>query len=110
MSSWYVWSAMGLYPNAGQPYYYIGSPLFTRASIDLGDGLSFTVEAPDASEDNKYVLSATLDGEALDRSWLRHEEIARGGQLVLEMGDSPSGWGRDDSPPSVSSPDDKASE
>ena len=95
---------MGLYPNAGQPYYYIGSPLFTRASIDLGGGRSFTIEAPDASEDNKYVLSATLEGEALDRAWLRHEELSRGGQLVLEMGDSPSDWGRDDKPPSVSSP------
>jgi putative alpha-1,2-mannosidase len=93
MSSWYVWSAVGLYPNAGQPYYYIGSPLFTRASIDLGGGRSFAVEAPDTSEDNKYVLSATLDGEALDRPWLRHEELSRGGQLVLEMSDRPSGWG-----------------
>lgn len=110
MSSWYVWSAMGLYPNAGQPYYYIGSPLFTKASIDLGDGLSFTVDAPDTSEYNKYVLSATLDGEALDRAWLRNEEIARGGQLVLEMGDSPSDWGQDDRPTSVSSPNEEASE
>ncbi|MBA3472181.1 MAG: glycoside hydrolase family 92 protein [Rubrobacter sp.] len=110
MSSWYVWSAMGLYPNAGQPYYYIGSPLFTQASIDLGGGQSFTVEAPDASEDNKYVLSATLDGEALDRAWLRHEEIARRGQLILQMGDEPSDWERDDRPPSVSSPNDEASE
>ncbi|HAF15971.1 MAG TPA: hypothetical protein DCK99_20220, partial [Blastocatellia bacterium] len=31
MSSWYVWNAVGLYPNSGQPYYYIGSPLFHRA-------------------------------------------------------------------------------
>ncbi len=110
MSSWYVWSAMGLYPNAGQPYYYIGSPLFTQASIDLGGGRSFTVEAPDASEDNKYVLSATLDGEALDRAWLHHEELFRGGRLVLEMGDNPLNWGGSDRPPSVSSPDDEASE
>jgi putative alpha-1,2-mannosidase len=101
---------MGLYPNAGQPYYYIGSPLFTRASIDLGGGRSFAVEAPDTSEDNKYVLSATLDGEALDRTWLRHEELSRGGQLVLEMGDSPSDWGQDDRAPSVSSPEVGASE
>ena len=101
---------MGLYLNAGQPYYYISSPLFTQASIDLGDGLSFAVEAPDASENNKYVLSATLDGEALDRAWLHHEELFRGGRLVLEMGDNPSNWGGSDRPPSVSSPDDEASE
>jgi putative alpha-1,2-mannosidase len=56
------------------------------------------------------VLSATLDGEALDRTWLRHDELSRGGQLVLEMGDSPSDWGQDDRPPSVSSPEVGASE
>ncbi len=95
MSSWFVWSAIGLYPNAGQPYYYIGSPIFTKADIDLGGGRSFTVEAPDASESNIYVRSASLDGESLERAWLRHEEASRGSKLTLEMGDSPSAWGRD---------------
>ncbi len=103
MSSWYVWSAIGLYPNAGQPYYYIGSPIFTSASIDLGGGQTFAVEAPDTSESNMYVQSATLDGETLERAWLSHEEISRGGSLVLTMGDSPSSWGQDERPPSVSS-------
>lgn len=103
MSSWYVWSALGLYPNAGQPYYYIGSPIFTSASIDLGGGQTFTVEAPGTSETNMYVQSASLDEKALERAWLRHEEIARGGKLVLTMGDSPSSWGQNDRPPSVSS-------
>src|SRR5438477_3145607 len=38
LSAWYVWSAIGLYPNAGQPFYYIGSPLFRRVRLDLGPG------------------------------------------------------------------------
>jgi putative alpha-1,2-mannosidase len=50
-----------------------------------------------------YVQSASLDEKALERAWLRHEEIARGGKLVLTMGDSPSSWGQNDRPPSVSS-------
>ena len=49
-----------------------------------------------------YVQSASLDGESLERAWLRHEEISRGGKLTLELGDSPSAWGRDERPPSVS--------
>ena len=56
-----------------------------------------------SSESNMYVQSASLDGEALERAWLRHEQIARGGNLVLTMGDSPSLWGQDERPPSVSS-------
>jgi predicted alpha-1,2-mannosidase len=102
MSSWYVWNAVGLYPNAGQNFYYVGSPVFTRATIDLGAGRTFTVEAPDSSAANKYVQSATLNGQRLDRAWLTHAEISNGGRLLLRMGDKPSSWGSDNRPPSSS--------
>jgi putative alpha-1,2-mannosidase len=105
MSSWYVWGALGLYPNAGQPYYYICSPLFRRATINLTGTTTFIIEAADSSERNLYVQSATLNGRALDRAWLKHEEIVRGGRLVLRMGATPSNWGRNDRPPSMSSPE-----
>ena len=100
MSSWYVWNAVGLYPNAGQDFYYVGSPLFTRSRVSLGGGRVFTVEAPAASEANRYVRAATLDGRPLERAWLRHSEIARGGRLVLHMSDRPSAWGGTNRPPS----------
>jgi predicted alpha-1,2-mannosidase len=102
MSSWYVWGAVGLYPNAGQPFYYIASPLFERSTIDLGGGRAFVVEARNVSGVNVYVQSATLDGRTLKRAWLRHEEVAAGGRLVLQMGPKPSVWGRDERPPSMS--------
>jgi predicted alpha-1,2-mannosidase len=95
MSSWYVWGAIGLYPNAGQPFYYIGSPLFRRIAIHLGDARVFVIEAPDTSETNRYVQNATLDGAPLQRAWLMHSEVARGGRLVLQMGPQPSTWGHD---------------
>ncbi|HKZ79350.1 MAG TPA: GH92 family glycosyl hydrolase [Pyrinomonadaceae bacterium] len=104
MSSWYVWAAIGLYPNAGQPFYYICTPLFRRSTISLGGGRTFVIEAQDTSEKNLYVQSATLNGRPHDRAWLKHEEIARGGRLVLSMGPEPSAWGRADRPPSMSSP------
>lgn len=103
MSSWYVWNAVGLYPNAGQDFYYVGSPVFTRARIDLGGGRAFTVEAPGASAENVYVSAARLNGAPLDRAWLSHSEIARGGTLTLQMSDRPSRWGRTNRPPSMSS-------
>lgn len=65
MSAWFVWNAIGLYPNAGQDWYYIGSPLFTRSAIDLGEGRHFTIAASDSSPANRYVQSATLDGATL---------------------------------------------
>jgi len=104
MSSWYVWNAVGLYPNAGQDFYYIDSPLFTSAAIDLDGGRTFIIEAPNASEANKYVNRSTLDGRLLDRAWLTHSEISRGGKLVLQMSEQPSSWGSTNRPPSMSKP------
>lgn len=104
MSSWYVWGAMGLYPNAGQPYYYIGSPLFRRVAIDLGAGRSFVIEAPETSAANRYVQSAELNGRPLNRAWLSHAEIAAGGRLVLHLGAAPSRWGAANPPPAAARP------
>ncbi|HYE15639.1 MAG TPA: GH92 family glycosyl hydrolase [Pyrinomonadaceae bacterium] len=101
MSSWYVWNAAGLYPNAGQAFYYIGSPVFTRAVVTLGAGRAFEIEAPAASASNIYIQSARLNGKALERAWLTHAEVSRGGRLVLRMGDRPSAWGRASRPPSI---------
>jgi predicted alpha-1,2-mannosidase len=102
MSSWYVWAAVGLYPNAGQPFYYIASPLFERSAIDLGSGRRFIIEAPEASAENVYVQSATLNGRPLNRAWLKHAEVASGGRLVLRMGPKPPAWGHNERPPSMS--------
>ena len=92
MSAWYVWSAIGLYPNAGQPLYYIGSPLFSRSVVHLEGGKTFTIFARQTSDSNRYVLSAKLNGKALDRAWLTHDEIVKGGRLELEMGAVPGTW------------------
>ncbi len=92
MSAWYVWGAIGLYPNAGQPFYYIGSPLFPRSTLDLGDGRTFTVEAPQTSDVNLYVVGARLNGRPVDRAWLTHAEVAAGGVLTLDMAATPGNW------------------
>jgi predicted alpha-1,2-mannosidase len=99
MTSWYVWSALGLYPNAGQPFYYAGSPVFPRSTIALGGGRTFVIEAPGTSDANRYVRSAELNGAPLDRAWITHAELAAGGRLVLHMGATPSSWGARERPP-----------
>ena len=38
MSAWYIFSALGFYPlQVGSPYYAIGSPLFKKATVHLGE-------------------------------------------------------------------------
>ncbi len=101
MSSWYAFAQMGIFPNAGQPVYLIGSPAYARTTIHLGGGKDFTIEARNLSPENIYVTGAMLDGKPLDRAWLRQSEIAAGGRLVLTMSSRPGGWGQRDLPPST---------
>lgn len=103
-SAWLIWNLLGIYPNAGQDYYYIGSPSFTHSSIQLADGKAFVIAAPAASDENKYITAARLNGRALNRAWLKHEEIIGGGLLELEMTAEASDWGRQEVPPSLSDP------
>lgn len=106
LSSWYVLSALGFYPvTPGEPVYTIGSPLFGNASINLGNGKTFTIKALDNSSANKYIQSASLNGKPISRTWLTHEEIAKGGILVFKMGPQPNKkWGSSPiaAPPSLS--------
>ncbi|MBI2423624.1 MAG: glycoside hydrolase family 92 protein [Candidatus Hydrogenedentes bacterium] len=88
LSAWYVFSALGFYPIAGTTRYELGSPLFTKARIDLG-GAVLSVVAENNSAANVYVRRVTLNGQPLDRTWFTHDEIAQGGELHFLMGPTP---------------------
>lgn len=107
MTAWYVLSALGLYPvNPAQGAWVIGSPLFPEATLELGGGARFTIRAVGASDENRYVQAATLNGRAYNRSYIWHSDIRRGGVLELVMGPEPSAWGTapGSRPPSMSDP------
>jgi putative alpha-1,2-mannosidase len=94
MSSWYVFSAIGIFPVAGQDLYVIGSPLYPKTTLHLATHKDFTIEAKNVSLENKYVVSATLNGAPLETPWLHHKDIVNGGALVLTMASTPAGWGK----------------
>lgn len=106
-SSWYVMSALGFYTvDPSSPDYILGSPIFNKATIHLGDGHEFTIVARNNSAKNMYIQSATLNGKAWNKPWFRHADIAGGGTLILNMGPTPNKqWGSapDAAPPSMSS-------
>ncbi len=103
MSAWLVFSMMGFYPvSPGIPCYVLGSPTFDEVTMNVGEGRTFTLRTLDNSDTNRYIQSATLNGGLLDRSYLWHQEIADGGELVLQMGPEPNKtWARKDVPPSM---------
>jgi len=109
MSLWYVFAAIGIQPASiicpNYPAWLISSPIFTRSTLDLGNGRTFVIEAPETSAQNKYIQSAFLNGDSLDKPWIDHEQVKNGGTLVLNLGPKPNkNWGRsaDAVPPSFS--------
>ena len=94
MSAWYLFTAMGMYPvNPASGEYMIGSPLFSKMSLRLANGKTFTVEAEGNSKTNVYIQSATLNGRPLDRPVITWEQIQAGSTLRFRMGPRPSQWG-----------------
>jgi len=91
MSSFVVFSAMGFYPTTpGIPRYSITSPVFSKVTIDLHNGKTFTLIARNSSRTNKYIQSATLNGKPLASLSFSHDDLINGGTLVLEMGEKTS--------------------
>ncbi len=104
MSAWFVWSALGFYPvQGGAPVYSIGSPMFTRAEITpVGSEESVVVTADNASLVNKYIQSASLGDDAIDRPWFTHDELFGSGvHFVMGPRENPE-WGDGAAPPSIS--------
>ncbi|MET4727927.1 putative alpha-1,2-mannosidase [Lysobacter enzymogenes] len=91
MSAWYVFTALGFYPVApASNEYIIGRPFLPKATLNLPNGKRFTVIADGLDEAHTYIGSATLNGQPLDRAFLRHEEIVAGGELRFVMQAQPN--------------------
>ncbi|HZK21224.1 MAG TPA: GH92 family glycosyl hydrolase, partial [Oscillospiraceae bacterium] len=90
LSSWYVWSAIGLYPAAGTELYWVGSPNVNKAVVNLSKGKTLTIIAKNQSPENIYVKSAVLNGEKLESFIISHSQIKDGGTLIFTMSSSPS--------------------
>jgi predicted alpha-1,2-mannosidase len=94
MSAWLLFTAMGFYPvNPASGDYMIGSPLYSRMSIKLANGKTFTAVADHNSSTNVYIQSATLDTRPLNVPVITWEQIQSGATLHFVMGPKPSKWG-----------------
>ncbi|KAH8556792.1 glycosyl hydrolase family 92-domain-containing protein [Umbelopsis sp. PMI_123] len=101
--SFVVWSMMGFYPVAGTDVYLLSSPLFPEISLQLGQKQVFTILANNLTDTNRYIQTATLNGQLFNRSWFRHSEIATysSTRLELDMGAQWTGFGAENLPPAI---------
>lgn len=103
MSAWYVWCALGLYPqNPAVRFLDIGSPLFTHAVIAVPNGPTITIDAPNAADDGPYVQSLQINGASTQKTWFV-PPIRGSIDLSFVLGAQPNQtWGAmpEDAPPS----------
>lgn len=75
LSAWYLFSAIGVFPIAGDPRYALGTPVFTRVEIDLASGETFEVRAPGARPGVRGVEQVVRDGAAIEGGYILHEDL-----------------------------------
>ena len=96
MSSWYVFAALGLYPEIpGVAGFALGSPLFSSVTLRLGNGHLLSIVAPHASASMRYVQRLMINGQAYTQAWLPFQMIAQGATLDYVLGEQANTmWGR----------------
>ena len=107
-SSFYVWSALGIYPViAGVGGVTLVAPSFREGEVSLPDGRSIRILANKESMRDRFVRSMTRDGRLSSNLWISAQELLRGTELVFDIGTKRTKWGQGDSdaPPSYSTPE-----
>jgi predicted alpha-1,2-mannosidase len=99
MSAWLLFTSLGFYPVApASNEYVIGRPFVREATIHLPNQRTFRIVAENLNDGNGYVGKVSLNGKALDRNFIRHEEIMNGGELRFVMTNTPNrSWAVDES-------------
>ncbi|MEV8613074.1 GH92 family glycosyl hydrolase [Amycolatopsis sp. NPDC051373] len=100
MSAWYVWSALGVYPEIpGRAEVLLSTPRFEHAVLTTGAGKKITINAPGTGD---YVGSLKVNGGAASKSWLPEALISTGGTLDFTRSATATQWGAAaaDAPPS----------
>ena len=94
MSSWYVFCAMGFFPNAGQDYYYLNAPSLLKSVITMADGHKLTITA-NAAKENVYIKSCEIDGKMWNSPFIKHEDLMKATSVKMELSSTPTSWGRE---------------
>jgi predicted alpha-1,2-mannosidase len=91
MSSWYVWSALGMYPETpGTATLALGSPMFTKAVVSLPNGKTLTINGKGAADAAPYVQSATWNGSSYNDAYAPATALSKGGTLGFDLGTTPN--------------------
>ena len=97
MSAWYVFSAVGLYPAVpGTGQLLLHAPRFPRVELDLGDGRTLSITAPNADAGALQAIDGVrIDGKKHPQTWVDWAALRDGGTIDFNLAAraDPNGWG-----------------
>jgi predicted alpha-1,2-mannosidase len=90
-SAWYIFSAMGFYPVCpGVDQYVLGTPLFKKMTLKFENGKTLTINAPNSTNNNRYINTVTFNGKAYGKNWLSHPALLQGGVINIGLTSTPN--------------------
>lgn len=86
MSAWYVLSTLGFYPvNPASGEFVLGAPQVKKATLQVNNNKTFTIEAFNFSAENSFQENPKLNNTLLSRPFITYFEIMAGGTLNFQM-------------------------
>jgi len=86
MSSWYIFSSVGFFPNAGQNLYFLTSPRYDETVIKMPEGKEIVIRANNLSKENRYIQAVRINGQEWHSTMFTHEMIRDGAVIEFDMG------------------------
>ncbi|MDE1190535.1 MAG: glycoside hydrolase family 92 protein [Arachidicoccus sp.] len=91
MSSWFVFSACGLFPACvGYPVYYLNVPLFKTVIFNLPNGKRFTIKTENLSDNACFIQSIRFNGKVWNKNYITQQQITAGGEIIIHASDKPA--------------------
>jgi putative alpha-1,2-mannosidase len=85
MSSWYVFTAMGIYPySPADTDYIISVPIFDEVKMKLNDKTLTIAKKGSGTK----ITETSYGGRKLDGWFISHDELVKGEQLVIKAAQS----------------------
>ena len=87
MSSWYVFSAIGMYPfSPSDTDYLLSTPIFDKVKINLPNDNTFIINSH-SREEGEFLRNIELNETPVDDYSISHDEIMKGGKMNMYPAD-----------------------
>lgn len=85
-SAWFVFSSLGFYPVCpGTDEYILGSPLFSKVTLNLENGKKTIITADNINAENRYIDNLIINGKSSTRNYVKHHDLINGSKINFKM-------------------------